>query len=155
MTPDPWKVVAACGLALALLYVLGICVQCVLARRWPSVQGEVAENRLVRRRGRAGSTDYAYVAYRYEVDGRPYRNDRMRFGPQVRPASIVPSFDPAPQTDAATRLAEEFPQGRPVRIYYNPRNPAASVLYRTPNVAVWGILVVVLVFGVRVARQLL
>ena len=135
----------ACGIAAS--YALVQIGRAILASRWPFVEGEIASTRLVHRSDSDGPSDYEYVAYRYSVDGRHYRGDRLRFGPQVAPSSIVPTLDPEPNhPKAAAALAREYPRGRAVRVYYNPRRPQESVLYLTPNVMVWVILVAACVF---------
>ena len=148
MSLSPASAAILAGSALGIVYALGVCVQALLAQRWPSVRGEIASTRAVHRMDADGSADYPYVAYRYEVNGRPYRNDRVRFGPQVIPSSVVPALDPEPRTSAvAESLQRDFPRGRPVQVYYNPRHPASSVLYRTPNASVWVILLTAALFG--------
>lgn len=136
------------GCALAAGYAIAQIGRAILASRWPSVEGEIASTRLVHRSGGEGAGDYEYIAYRYSVNGRPYRGDRVRFGPQVAPGSIIPAFDPEPKhPGAAAALAREYPQGRTVRVYFNPRRPEESVLYLMPNLMVWGILVAAGVFA--------
>ena len=130
------------GAALACGYACIQVARALLASRWPTVEGEIAGTRLVRRYdGDAQSADYDYVAYRYQVNGQPYRNDRVRFGPQVTPQSVVPALDPEPNSPRDTAaLAARYPRGKPVRVYYNPRRPEESVLYPMPNLTVWVIL---------------
>ena len=148
---SPTSIAIAIAAGAGVVYGGAQIVRALRARRWPSVDGEYAGTRLVHRNvgGAAdGADDYAYVAYRYQVAGRPYRNDRLRFGPQVVPSSSVPSFDPEPRDAAGrARLAARFPVGAPVRVFYNPRNPADSVLHPSPSAAVWVILGTALVFG--------
>ena len=148
MSPSFTTVAIVAASAVGILYALGVCLQALLAQRWPSVQGEIADTRAVHRMDADGSGDYAYIAYRYEVDGRPYRNDRVRFGPQVLPSSVVPALDPEPRASAVGEsLQRDFPRGRPVQVFYNPRDPASSVLFRSPNAWVWAILLAAAVFG--------
>ena len=136
----------ACGIA--VIYAITQIGRGILASRWPTVEGEIADTRLVHRSGGEGVGDYEYIAYRYSVNGRPYRNDRVRFGPEVAPSSIVPEFDPEPnRPSGAAALAREYPRGRRVRVYYNPQRPEESVLYLTPNLMVWGILAAAGVIG--------
>jgi hypothetical protein len=143
--------------AAGTLYALTQIGRSLIALRWPSVEGEIASTRLVHRYDNEdGPTDYQYVAYRYEVGDKPYRNDRVRFGPQVAPSSIVPGVDPEPNNpNAAAALARQYPRGTPVRVYYNPRNPADSVLHRSPSFQVWVILGGTLLFGWLALRPLL
>ena len=140
------------------LYALSQIGRALNAQRWPFVEGEIASTRLVRRESgdHTTSIDSEYVSYRYEVDDRPYRNDRVRFGPVIAPRSILPGTDPEPNAPyASAALAQRYPQGKRVRVYYNPRNPADSVLYRTPSFEVWVILGAGLLFGWVFLRALL
>ena len=124
-------------------YALSEITRAALATRWPTVEGEIAGTRLVHRMDEEGdSTDYDYVAYRYQVDGRPYRNDRIRFGPVVAPSSIIPTVDPPPNNPrAAAELARRYPTGQRVRVRYNPRDPRESVLYAEASPTIWIMLV--------------
>ena len=146
-------VVALAGGGAGLVYAGALLTYAWRARSWPSVEGEIAATRLVRRETIDGDTghtterDYRYVSYRYSVAGQPYRNDRVVFGPAIVPRSILPGVDPEPHApEAAARLAAEFPRGRRIRVYYNPRDPADSVLYPAVGVFVWLIAFVSLVF---------
>lgn len=68
---------------------------------------------------------------------------------------MVPGVDPEPDSPAAARaLARRFPNGAKVRVHYNPRDPADSVLYPEPNLAVWIIALAALVFGYVASRTL-
>ena len=136
---------AAAACAYALIHI----VRALGARRWPVTEGTIAGTRLVHRSDpEDGTSDYEYLAYRYEVAGQHYRNDRVRFGYQVTPNSVVPSLDPEPRSpDAAAALAARYPKGMPVRVHYNPRDPSDSVLHPAPNLSVWLALVVGLLFG--------
>ena len=91
MSPNLAYVLTLCAAGAATLYALFVCLQALRALQWPSVEGEIATTRLVHRYDQDGSADYPYVAYRYHVAGKPYRNDRVRFGPQVSPSSVVPA----------------------------------------------------------------
>jgi hypothetical protein len=134
----------ATGASVYALAQIGLAIR---ASRWPSVEGEIAQTRLVHRLDADGySTDYPYVAYRYRVDGRAYRNDRVRYGPSVAPSSILPGVDPAPKNSGEDSLARTYPDGKPVRVYYNPRDPADSVLFLAPDWTVWVILTAGIVF---------
>jgi hypothetical protein len=134
----------ACGYALFQF------VRAGLASRWPTTEGEIAGTRLVHRGGSTATdpgAEYDYVAYRYRVDGQPFRNDRVRFGPVIAPSSILPGADQPPDDPAGARaLAERYPTGMPVRVYYNPKDPADSVLHPMPSITVWIILFVGLIF---------
>lgn len=102
----------------------------MLARRWPTVEGEIVDARIVQSWGR---NDRGYlesaVRYRYDVAGQLYSNNRVRFG-QLTPNSWIPTRNfPL----AAAALARRYPRGKQVRVYYNPRRPDHSILYLTPD----------------------
>ena len=147
MSPNLFSLFTLCAAGVAALYALLVCLQALRARRWPSVEGEIAGARLVQGYDEYRSTEYLYVAYRYRVAGKPYRNDRVRFGPQVLPSSAVPALDPDPNSKASQALAILYPRGQKIRVYYNPRNPADSVLHPSPNLFVWCILILAIVVG--------
>lgn len=129
---------AACGYSAVQF------VRARISRSWPTVDGEVAESRLVERRDHDGdAVEFEYVSYRYRVRDRPYRNDRVRFGPQVAPASFLPRFDPEPDDlpDEKSALDARYPRGKHVVVRYNPREPADSVLHAEVNVGAWALLV--------------
>lgn len=136
----------------AALYAGFQIVRALLSTRWPSVTGKIAMTRLVYHAG-DDTGDRSYVAYSYEVNGQPYRNDRVRFGPINAPRSIVPGVDPAPNSPGgAAALAERWPDGSAVRVYYHPSRPADSVLYQNVDWSVWVFLAAGLIFlyvGVR------
>jgi hypothetical protein len=103
-----------------------------LAARWPSTLGEIAEARYVERPGDDNSP-HMYVAYRYRVGDRPFRNDRVQFGLEiVDPPALISRDD-----DRGDTAADSNPTNAPVRVYYNPRRPEDSVLHRWPHWTVW------------------
>ena len=146
--PPPEALVPLIAGGAGLGYVGWMVISAWRARSWPSVEGEIAATRLVRREttdddGFSREHDYQYVSYRYTVAGQPYRNDRVAFGPLVAPRSILPGDDPEPNApEAAARLAREYPPGQRVRVLYNPRDPAESVLEPSVVGMVWIIAVI-------------
>lgn len=128
-------VLAAAGLACA--YAAIQFGRALLARRWPSVDGEIIDARLVHSGG-GQSRDYvdSTVRYQYHVAGQSYSSSRVRFG-RLAPTSWIPARDhPA----SAAALAQRYPRGKEVRVRYNPRHPESSILYLTPDFRVWVIL---------------
>jgi len=139
-------VLSACGVAVA--YALVLLAHSLRARRWPSVDGVIADAHLVGVPDTEGAHLSEYVAYSYTIDGRSYRNDRLRFGPHVRAPSSVPQYDPEPDFPTTrAELERHYPRGRPVRVFYDPQHPEVSVLSRAPSPLVWTLLGVAVVFG--------
>jgi len=95
------------------------------ARSWPSTQGEVIESRIEQRRSSGGSrhstsTTYAAVIlYEYEVDGKTYSCDRVAFGLSSRVSQ---------GKDDARAVADRYPKGKAVSVYYDPENPESATL---------------------------
>jgi hypothetical protein len=114
-----------CGYAAVQTILMGI------ASRWPTVEGDVVQAYLTQT-GYDARGLQERVVYRYHVGGKAFLNDRVRFGPRARQASIVPAAGHPPGT---TAVHEEFPPGRRVLVRYNPRQPQESVLYAQPNFA--------------------
>ena len=113
--------------------------QAWFARRWPAVEGEISDARLVVtgvRRRYGNEIVNSLVSYHYHVDGQLYSNNRVRFG-QLTPNSWLPARS---HPLVASALRRQYPRGKPVRVHYNPRRPANSVLYLTPDFRVWVIL---------------
>jgi hypothetical protein len=83
------------------------------SRQWPSVEGTVLESRV----------DDAHLEfmkpvlrYRYAVDGRSYLGFRVAFS----------GYGISRQAMAS--LIRPYAAGQPVRVYYDPGNPASAVL---------------------------
>jgi hypothetical protein len=72
----------------------------------------------------------ADVQYTFEVDGRTYQNSRVLFGGNLTLNMGI-----------ARDRVEEYPVGREVDVYYNPRNPAHATLLRKAS---WYLIVAVL-----------
>ena len=89
------------------------------AERWPSVQGEVIDSRVIESRGDDSTTYRGYVAYRYEVDGVEHRSDQFSF---ISMSSSCYS--------CARKIVKDHPKGSTVRVYFNPDQTTKSVLDR-------------------------
>lgn len=91
--------------------------------------------------GEGGTTYLAKARYQYQVDGITYNNSRVQISSG---SDNIGSF----QKDVAGKLRANYANGEPVTIYYNPKNPADSIIYRELR---WGLLLFtsmfVLLFG--------
>jgi len=137
----------------------------LLAHRWPAVDGEIIDARVVRDNQRqyedAGTQ---VVTYRYQVDGQRYTNNRMRFG-EPAPRSMVPVrrananvMVPVRRGNAnvvAAMASGHQARGKPIRVYYNPRDPEDSVVHRTAHFSMWLLLAVGLYFGYDAVHRML
>ena len=81
---------------------------------WPAAEGVVTASRMWGGRWN-NSARNSRTAYEFEVGGRLYASDRVCFGTL--------------QSDAEKRAqVERFPVGRRVEVFYDPADPARSVL---------------------------
>ncbi len=98
-------------------------------RGWPDTQATLTAAKLEVHHG--DSTTYSISArYHYDVDGLRYENDRVAI---MGGADNIGDF----QQSLGRRLEEAFAAGRPVTAWYDPNDPAESVLNRDLR---WGML---------------
>lgn len=93
---------------------------------WPATAGEIIANDLVpvEQRGRSVTVVEAVrVVYRYTVDGQTYESDRVSL--DARPARA--------DRPEGERRRVTYPMGTAVTVYYDPADPARSVLERAPR----------------------
>ena len=91
------------------------------AQSWPKVKGlvlssEVEEDRYRNPTGKATIAFIPGVVYEYNVNGQPYTGKNVIFG-QTNYDYII-----------ASRICEKFSVDETPDVYYNPQNPAESVL---------------------------
>lgn len=107
---------------------------------WAFVTGALTELRLWGKRrinGEMVDSENLSVQYQYEVNGKNFTGSRAAFYTLHYPETID--------------FAERYPQGSRVSVFYNPQNPAESVIVpglhpQKPNSEIWlaGVGVVVL-----------
>lgn len=90
---------------------------------WPTTSGRVIESRISEHEsededGHTTSTYAPVVRFEYQVEGVTYTSDRMGVGSNIAISN---------RKKVEQRIAG-YPQGRLVRVYYNPQNPAEAVL---------------------------
>jgi len=86
--------------------------------RWPMVEGVVMECAVVSERDEAGQLYRPVVRYRYEVGGRRFEADQIRWGEAKR----------YPEYTQARRRIDGYRSGRRVCVHYDPAHPADAVL---------------------------
>ena len=101
-----------CGIPTA--YLLWLCWLAYSSRRWPSVTGRITRSKVVA--GRRNSASYD-VRYEYQVYGRPYTGERVRFGG---------AFNNNSSDARATMLT--YPEGKIVTVWHHPQRPAIATL---------------------------
>jgi len=88
---------------------------------FPGAKGEVLSGTVTQWTGSKGSVHYhPSFLYQYEVDGRTYNGRRYRYDGH-------PSFYNEVE---AKQIVAEHPKGSEIDVYYNPDNPADTVLSR-------------------------
>jgi len=99
----------------------GVGVRCVLQAQassaWPHVAGEVTRSEIKASSGE-GSSYAPHILYSYQVSGQPFEGSDICFG--IKNVSATYAF--------ARSLTERYRTGAPVMVYYNPSEPAMSVL---------------------------
>jgi len=119
----PWSILLGAGTML----VIGL-LNVHAARAcgsWPQTEGvvmsaipEVSDHPELYLLSRSGSTIYrTRLNYMYRVAGREHIGNRLRFGE-------ISTSTP----DRALRALQQYPPGKRVRVYYNPKSPAEAVL---------------------------
>jgi len=87
------------------------------AQNWSTVEVSVESCRLAENSDSDGSSYTVEVAYRYTVDGRPYRGTRLAFG-----------YGGSSGRAAHQAIADRLMQARTVVVRYDPFDPARAVL---------------------------
>ena len=112
------------------------------SRSWPSAEGIIDESRIDTQRAKNDQKKHNLVIrYHYNVDGRPYHNDKAQFLDNV--------FYP---NTSKREVVARFLDGQTVRVHYNPSNPQTAVLIPGfPMVTfIGGVLVGLLFLGIGV-----
>jgi hypothetical protein len=119
------------------------------SQNWQRAMGSVQFSGVDMRRssnGRGGSSTayYPEVTYVYRVDGKDYTNNRIQFGTPIGYG----------WAGKAQKLADSYPVGKNVEVFYNPNDPYEAVLERksSSSTAFVGIaLFILLILGCTVA----
>jgi hypothetical protein len=89
------------------------------SRNYSSTTARITHSEVIRRTGSKGGTVYEPdIRYHYEVNGQVFDSTRLRYGTESISSSV----------NWATRLVNEHPVGLETQIYFNPKNPADSLL---------------------------
>ncbi len=91
------------------------------SRHWPQVRGKIVASHMKSEiKSVAQGSQISYVPvirYEYHVEGRPYASSRLNF-------SVVQGIS----EDWARGIADRYPVGKEVVVYYDPKKPSESVL---------------------------
>ena len=80
------------------------------AQKWPSTPGTIKASSI----NGTGEDETANVQYSYSVDGKVYQSHRIGFL----------------TTGTPLQLLRRYPSGKAVEVFYDPADPASSVLQR-------------------------
>jgi len=114
LTQHPLAIVA--GGVVLVVFGVYTRVQSLRSRSWPTVTGAVTESYVSRSR-RSGSSQWSetlHFRYRYQVNGKTYDGDTISYAKGL--------------FDGASTQVSRYPQGSPVSVYYDPKDPASAVL---------------------------
>ncbi len=110
----------------AVITVVGVVnlVRGLASRRWPTTHGvvlvsQVAVSHDSDAEGTSRTRYKAKIVYRYMVGGQEYMGDRRSFADHSSGSSV-----------RAYRIAEGYPEGSQVAVYYHPGKPQLCVLER-------------------------
>ncbi len=88
------------------------------SQHWPFVEGSVIETSFKVIQDSEQSRFRPLVEYAYRVGGKDYRCNRIQWGGLLD----------LPSRSAAARVVGHYKAGKPIKVYYNPRQPAVAVL---------------------------
>lgn len=92
--------------------------QALASVSWPTTEGRITRSQLQETFGKGGTSRTADVEYDYALDGREFVGSRVWIGDGY-------SSSPGTEHRAAVK---RYPAGRQVQVYYDPEDPAESVL---------------------------
>ncbi|HEX4342915.1 MAG TPA: DUF3592 domain-containing protein, partial [Verrucomicrobiae bacterium] len=112
------------GVALIGWVVITI-VQQYPSTSWPSVEGKIIsqEYHLLPPGRNTVASAQLKLSYEYQVSGQTYRADRYNLWHQIY----------QDVNDAVLDFADAHPTNAPIKVYYNPKNPAQAVLVTGPD----------------------
>ena len=89
---------------------------------WPSTQGTITSSGMSKRTTRDSNhrtriSYYPKVAYRYQIQGRPYTGSRIEFGGER-----------GGDQKWAQKIVNKYPAGKKVDVYYNPQDLQYAIL---------------------------
>ncbi|WP_372895731.1 DUF3592 domain-containing protein [Stieleria sp.] len=94
------------------------------ASKWPTVEGSIRRAEVV------PENDYYFVRLEYEftVDGAQYTSDDVYLYSGIGGLSVSSETMGAETQAAAEKIRDNYPVGKPVKVYYQPQNPSRSAL---------------------------
>lgn len=88
------------------------------AKSWPTVQGTITSCKFENRANQKGDVKgKAIIKYKYQVKGKPYKNDKLSF-----------DTNGVHSRDAQKAIFEKLKAVKQIKVYYNPDDPRQSAL---------------------------
>ncbi len=103
---------------------------------WKSTSAVLISAELKRSQSKDSTTYQAFARYEYTINGQRYVNDRVSI---TSGADNIGNF----QKELAKKLQFYFQSHRPVTVWYNPDNPAESIIDRSIR---WGLIAFYMIF---------
>ncbi|HEX2622422.1 MAG TPA: DUF3592 domain-containing protein [Phototrophicaceae bacterium] len=118
------------------------------SQNWMVATGKVLAANVEARTSRSGTSGrstsyYPNVVYEYQVNGQRYQNNRFYLGMQVGRGNYM----------TIQQRINNYPVGSSVQVYYDPNNPAQSVLERTSpgsRVLVFAVIFIIVILVVTI-----
>ena len=106
------------------------------AYKWPTVTGTIVSSLLesdtANLQDKPIETYGATIRYAYEVDGKAYESDQIQLG----------GTSETSQPEAFERLVMRYPEGKRVKVFYEPRDPATATLEPGESVGIFNMAMV-------------
>jgi hypothetical protein len=93
---------------------------------WPTTSAQVSSSSVSTGVSNIGRWWQPELTYGYQVEGRPYRSNNIRY--------MMP---PLYREEDARQIRADYTEGRRVRVAYNPSNPSESVLEPGVPAGMW------------------
>jgi len=107
--------------------------------RWPSVNGYITQSQVLPVKNSSGQPSFYKVAVRYAYS--PPSPDRYQYafeGSRLSFWGFVDPIDDSYTLKEAQALSSYYPVGRPVAVYYSPKDSQTSVLQAGTSFGTWG-----------------
>ena len=122
----------------------------VESNSWPTIDGVIITSQIEQQTSTSGEgankkttvKSVPKIAYQYQVGGQLYKNTKISF---------------LSSSGNASRIVDQYPEGKTVRVYYNPDKPKQAVLVPGGpglNVVPYFFAVVFILMGLAIATQL-
>lgn len=104
----------------------------VRSSNWEQVEAEVITVDVIESENSEGSPTYRpLIEYEFRINGQTYLGDRAYFGNNISTGGSI----------GARNLTSQYAVGDSILVYFDPNNPADSVITRDASGGLWGFLI--------------